>query len=139
MCKKHTFLHFSEVQLNCYCSYKAKSLSQSSPSVLLAPTPIFAQNSGEDPGVGCGLDTTGPILVFPSPSTQAVALEPVVHLLLVCLPVVWESQQGCCVAQSTRTLGGFSPFLNVLTGRVQILCSWVFQTFLETWRSLYGK
>lgn len=96
------------------------------------PPTTFAQNCGKAPEVGCGQDFAGPILVF----HQAVALEPVVHLLLLYLRTPWGSQQGCCMSQFSRTFLRFSSFLRVLRYSADPLCSWASQTFLEIWRSL---
>lgn len=78
-----------------------------------SPT-TFAQNCGKAPEVGCGQDFAGPILVFHQPFIQAVALEPVVHLLLLYCRRLWGSQQGCCMSQFSRTFLRFSSFLRVL-------------------------
>lgn len=60
-------------------------------------------------------------MVFHQPSTQAVNLGPLDLLLLLCLPVVWESQRGCCVAWSTGTFLGFCSFFSILRSRVPIV------------------
>lgn len=120
VCKKHTLLYFSEVSLNCYYSGMAKSLSLSIPSVLLATPPTFAQNYGQVPGVGCGQDIAGPILVFHQPSTWVVALQPVVHVLLLA-----SLQHGSLSKADTvsvyEDIGGLCPFPSLLRGRVHIL------------------
>lgn len=98
----------------------AKSLSLSIPSVLLATPPTFAQNYGQVPGVGCGQDIAGPILVFHQPSTWVVALQPVVHVLLLA-----SLQHGSLSKADTvsvyEDIGGLCPFPSLLRGRVHIL------------------